>query len=262
MVETTNNILEWLATSALSIISAIPASSEFWSGIIGAVVGATMGGYISYRIQGKALQETRSQRSEDRLIAQKALAHSLLFKVIRIHSDFYNIHEHITGCFEKAAREGFEGEPWQIVLPLANFPDPVHFSSDEMGMLLSLKNDDVFNQVNSLDAVHNSLIEITKIMSLERRKLGERIRVEQVENTVLSGTLIPEEHLALKPAIIDVNGLIENAKAFAERDVRSSLEALTALQKLFNEKLGFSHRVESKVALAPTTAETTGGKTD
>ena len=135
----------------LSLWTHLPNSSQFWAGIIGAVVGAIVGGVISYFIQRSALREARDQRREDDLRTQRALAHALLFKVIRIHSDFDAIYSHVEGCIEKAANEGFKGEPWQFVLPPANIPDAVKFSSEEMGMLLSLKNDDVFNKIAAMD---------------------------------------------------------------------------------------------------------------
>jgi len=121
--------------------AAIPQSSEFWS----AVVGAAVGGLIAYVVQKVALIEARNQRKEDARNIQTALANSLLFKMIRIHSDMYGISRHIESCFEDAKKRKFDGEPWQFFLPLANPPDPIHFSSDEMGMLLALKNDVAFN---------------------------------------------------------------------------------------------------------------------
>jgi hypothetical protein len=111
---------------------------------------------------------------------QQAQGSALLFKMIRIHSDFHSINRHIEDCFENAGPRHEVDEPWQFVLPLANLPDPVHFSPDEMGMLLSLKNDDVFNSVAEMDVLHNSLIEALKVFNTERRNLTEQLQPANV----------------------------------------------------------------------------------
>jgi hypothetical protein len=136
-----------------TLLSVIPRETEFWSAIIGAIVG----GLIAYIVQVKALREGRRLRDEDHKRVQQAQGNALLFKMIRIHSDLHGIHRHIEGCFEQAEQKGLTGDPWQFVLPLANPPGPIHFSSEEMGMLLALKTDDVFNLVVKMDTVHNSL---------------------------------------------------------------------------------------------------------
>jgi hypothetical protein len=229
-----------------TFLNLLPASSEFWSGIIGAVVGAVVGGCISYFIQLRALRETREQRREDRLRMQQGLANALLFKVVRIHSDFYAIHRHIEECFEMARNNGFEGEPWQFVLPLANFPDQIQFSSDEMGMLLGLKDDDVFNNIVELDVIHNSIVDAVKIMSSERRALSDRLKPDSASGTALSGAMDEETFLVLRPKMIEVNSLIESVRVSAASDVIRSHAALSDLQGLLRKRIGLNYRLESK----------------
>jgi hypothetical protein len=65
--------------------------AEFWSAIAGAIVG----GLIAYFIQIRALREGRNQRADDRKLVQQAQAHALLFKMIRIHSDFHPTQFHL-----------------------------------------------------------------------------------------------------------------------------------------------------------------------
>src|SRR5262245_8629003 len=106
----------------------ILASAEFWSAIAGAVVG----GFIAFGVQMIALRETRKQQIAEHQQRQKALAHSLVFKMIGVHSNFRSIRRHFDDCLRKADEKA-KAEPWQIVLPLANFPENIHFSSEEMG---------------------------------------------------------------------------------------------------------------------------------
>lgn len=223
--------------------SAIPGGTEFWSAIAGAVVG----GFIAYIVQMKALREARKQREEDNRRVQQALGNSLLFKMLRIYSDFYAIHRHIEECFEEAAKKRFEGEPWQFLLPLANLPDAINFSSDEMGMLLAQKNNDVFNLVLSMDVIHNSLIAAVSVLSSERRELTQRVKADQAEGNVLSGILNRDQMLTLRPRMIEVNSLIENIRVMAKRDSDESKDALERLQMLLRDKLGLTYTLESNV---------------
>src|SRR5215208_2424952 len=91
--------------------TAVLVTREFWSGVIGTVVG----GSITFLAQSRGFREQRKQRAEDRLRGQRGLAYSLFFKMLRIHSDFYGVHRHIEDCFEKGEKLG--GNPWQFVLP-------------------------------------------------------------------------------------------------------------------------------------------------
>jgi hypothetical protein len=219
----------------------IPASSEFWSAIIGAVVG----GGISYCGQLKILRDTRNQRREDRLQRQQALGHALLFKLIRIHSNFSVIHRHMEGCFETATERGLSGEPWQFVMPLATVADPVHFSPDEMAMLLGLKSNDVFNTIASLDTVHNHLVEATRLMSIERRALAQMLPADLSDGAILSGVIDRNTYMALKPKMIEVNSLIEHIRQAARRDTEESSTAMQRLNGVLKEELDLTYRLES-----------------
>ena len=230
-----------------TVWSTMLGETEFWSAIVGAILGAVVGGSIAYMVQVKALREARTQRGEDHKRLQQALGHAVLFKMIRIHSNFHGIHQHFEGCFEKAAQRGSTDEPWQFVLPLANPPDPVHFSSEEMGMLLALKNDDMFNLVLPMDTIHNSLIAAVKVLNTERAALTERLKVDEAEGAALSSTLDRDQTLALRPRMINVNSLIEAIRADAKRGFEESGDALDRLQEVLRDKLGLTYKLESTV---------------
>ena len=221
--------------------------TEFWSAIVGAIVGAVVGGSIAYMVQVRVLREAREQRNEDHKRLQQALGHAMLFKMVRIHANFYHIHRHFEDCFAEATRRGIMGEPWQFVRPIANPSEPIHFSSDEMGMLLALKNDDIFNLVLSMDVIHNSLSQTVKVLNTERIALTERLKTDEAEGAVLTSMLNQDQVLALRPRMIDVNSLIEQIRADAKRDFEESDEALNGLQKFLRDKLGLAYKLESKV---------------
>jgi hypothetical protein len=224
--------------------------AEFWSAIAGAIVG----GLIAYVIQIRALREGRTQRAEDRQLVRQAQAHALLFKMIRIHSDFRSMQQHIVDCFTRGATQGMTGEPWQFFQPLANLPDPVHFTADEMGMLLGLKDNDVFNLVAPLDIVHNSFFEALRVTFLERRALVDALAIGKVEGLVVSGTLDPnsERGLRFRAKMNEVNTLIETLRVNTKRDVDETARALDLLSNLFHEKLGLAYKITPNKPLTNT----------
>ena len=220
--------------------SVLPIQTEFWSAIAGALVG----GFIAYLVQVKALREGRQQREADHNRIRQAQAYALLFKMIRISSNFAIIHRYIEGCFEKADQEGIEGEPWQLLLPLANLPSPVHFSSDEMGMLLSLESDEVFNLVVPMDDIHNSFIDAVRTLNAERRALTELLKPDKIEGKAVTGVMDREEALALAPQMINVNSLIEKIRPAAKTNAEESSKALDELNQLLKTKLQLTHELE------------------
>jgi hypothetical protein len=230
----------------LSVWPLIPQQAEFWSAIAGAVVGAVVGGVIAYVIQVKALREGRTQRDEDRKLVQQAQGRALLIKMGRMVSNYHGIHQHFEGCFERAREAGaVVGEPWQFVLPTANTADPVHFSMDELGMLLSLKNNEVFNSLVGMDMIHNSLIDVLKLFNVQRRDLTERLPPPTTagQGNMLGGYAPPEVFAALRPRMIEVNMLAEQLRNGAKNDFTEATKVIASLVQLLHDKLGLSYKV-------------------
>lgn len=231
---------------AKKILSVIPTETEFWSAVVGAIVG----GLIALAVQLVAIRAGRKQRGEDRKEIQKALGNSLLFKLIRIHSNIFGIHQHIESCLQNAELQKLSGELWQFVTPLINPPVHVNFTSDEMALLLSLKSDEIFNSVMSLDVVHNSHIDSLVVLNTERRALTDRIRAQESSGNVLGGNLTREQVMLLKPKMIEVNSLIEQLRQRAKEDSSLANKALIDVNKLLRDKVGLTYKLqfESKIS--------------
>lgn len=220
---------------------------EFWSGIVGAILGASVGGLIAYAIQSKTLREGKRQRAADHRQIQEALGNGLVFKMLRVHSNIFDIHRYLGECFEKMDQEEAEVEPWQVFLPLVNPPNPVQFSADEMAMLLGLKDLETFNLVLPLDVVHNSLITSLNALNLARSRLTDEIPAFHSEGQTLTSVLDKEQYMALRPAMIEVNTLAESVKSMADDSLKQADNALHRLHRLLHENLGIEYRLELKV---------------
>jgi hypothetical protein len=228
-------------------ICKVLASTEFWSALIGAIVG----GLLALGAQMIALRAVRKQREEDHKRTQQALANSLLFKMMRIHSNFGGIHRYIEESFDEAKARGLGGPSWQFLRPFANVPPPVDFSPDEMAMLLAQKDDGVFNAVLGADGIHNSYMEILRTYKDERKALMDRLTPQRVQGDMGSGELSPQEMLILQPRIIDVSSLAEQLRTHAATGYSESTKVLDRLHKLLKERLGLPYKIEAAEPVKP-----------
>lgn len=232
--------LDEIFTYLKSIDYSLLFSTEFLSALAGAIAG----GLIAYLVQIKALREARDIRNQDRKLTQQALGNALLFKMIRIYSNAVHLNTYIQECFEDAKRKSFKGEPWQFVRPLANPPNDIHFSADEMSLLLSLKDNDLFNLVVSQDVCHNSLNDAVKKLNEARENLTQRLDHDAADGETLSGTLDQEKLLKLRPYMINVNSLIMAITDLSKRNAYDGARGLKGLQVLFHDKLGSTFAIE------------------
>lgn len=216
----------------------------FSKGTVSAIVGAITGGGIAAFVQYMLLRESRRVRENDRKLTQQALARALLFKMIRVYSNSVLINRHIEECFLRAYERKLEGEPWTFVIPFGNLPERMHFTPDEMGMLLSLKDNDLFNLVINQDVCHNSLNDVVEKYNECRRKLTDQLTHDAVEGDKMSGSAARGEMLRLRPRIIEVNQLVAGIRGMSKRSVEEGKQSLLGVQRLFKEKLDIALKLD------------------
>ncbi|CAA2141767.1 hypothetical protein [Hyphomicrobium sp. ghe19] len=223
---------------------ALAKSTELWAAIVGAVVG----GLIAVAVQLIALRETRSVREQDHKRQREALANSLIFKSMRIFSTAHGLHQHFIESDVRAAADGCNGESWQKYLPIANPPEPIHFSHEEMGMLLALKDSFVFNAMMNMDVRHNSALATLRAFNDSRASLTQAIcsvaSLDAEEGRLVSHSIPLSETAKLRPMMIEVNSLADDLKAHVASDFVRAKQNLQDLQALFKKELGFSYKLE------------------
>ncbi|GMV63302.1 MAG: hypothetical protein AMXMBFR74_24700 [Parvibaculum sp.] len=211
---------------------------------LSAIAGAIVGGGIAFAVQMYALRENRKQREEEHLRVKQALARSLLFKLSKLYSDFQSIYTHIDEGLKREVPEGQNNEPWTSVRPLANPPEKIAFSSEEMGLLLELKDDGLFNSLFSLDVVHGALVEVLKNLQVERDRLFSQMPHRSLGGANVQVALNREQVLALRPQMELINYLVRTAHEWCVRDARTASDALAQLQELFRGKLNLNYKIE------------------
>lgn len=229
---------EWLASLATS--AAWPGA-EFWSAIAGAIVG----GIIAYVIQRQERNAARKDRQEERKLEARSLGYSLLFKVISIHTTLTHLKAHVDERLTFGKSVEIDNVA-SVLLPIANMPSPVEFTSPEMGMLLSLKDDAVFNSVVSLDKIHNSIIPIWTIYEVKRSAIPSQGEEHSFDASEGKGEFSVRRGSHLEAMIFEVEGIARELVRRSEVDLAEAGTALAKLVPLLNDRLQLGVGVNPK----------------
>jgi hypothetical protein len=224
----------------------IVGETEFIAAIVGSVVGSVVGGGIAYWVQKSASDEENRRREEERAETRRALGQSLLIKMLRIHSNLYGFHEYIEGSFKHAEKEGFKGAAWQILRPLASIPAHVDFSADELSVLMSLKDNDLFNTVVNLDAVHNNFLDSFSTFNARKSNLVDAMPGAVIDSSKVESFFTEEQMMVLGPKMHEVDRLIEELRTRIQLDYSEADHALDALHALLNDKLKLGLALDRK----------------
>lgn len=219
--------------------------NETWAAIVGAAVGTLGSGFVGYWLQRKNLIEARKQRLESEQNKKKSLGFSILFKMIRILSNLVQLGNHIAESKTVARKENAENDPWQFFLPLATLPENVTFTTEEMAFLLSLKEDEFFNEIASFDDVHNKTIEMFRGIDVRREWLKEQLPA-RMEGAIAHIELDREQVLRLRPKMVELNMLIGEVDAWCQREVPTSERLLFRLNQVLRDKVGIETSLEMK----------------
>lgn len=213
-------------------------SSEFWAAVIGAIVGALAGGGISALLQH--WEYNRAKKDSD-----KALAHSLFFKLYAIHSDLDRFRCYIRGETKFGEKAGLT-VGWQSLKPLANTPPKLQFTADEMSFLLSLKDFKLFNDVHSLDRVHGSTIDIFNLYASRRMEMTSLLPT-QMQGMIgyADLTRLAPEVAARIPALdAELQSLCTSLTERADLDADEAWRTLGAYNGLLFSVLGHRFVIE------------------
>jgi|SRR4051812_1797162 len=205
--------------------------SEFWAAVVGAIVGSVTGGLIAWFLQFS--QDRRQTRERNR-----ALARSLIFKLIRLHSDLQAFKTHVEECGANAQRDGLP-IGWQSLRAIGNLPERVSFTPEEMSYLLSLKDYKLFDKVLSLDVVHSSTIGIFELYKERRLALTDMLSAT-MNGMIGSSELNEAQKAFFDPKAAELDLLASDIRERVERDAKESREALEETNVAVKPTLGHS----------------------
>jgi hypothetical protein len=207
-----------------------------------AVLGAVVGGLISYFLQSQALAAAKVQHDGDRKEVRKTIGYSLLFKMIRLASDLVLLKKHLEDSIGKMANG--DTAYWRSVLPLAPLPDPIQFLPDEMALVLSLDSG-VFNTLAAIDERHNSTVGIFALYASKREAATSPFGAEMSGATGTT-TLTAKQLEWLAPRAYEMNNIVELMCDRLDEEVEAAKSALKTLHTVLEKEFDLKHKLEFK----------------
>lgn len=214
-------------------------SPEFWAAIAGAIVGSVSAGGVTWLLQ-------RNQDARQALDRNKGLARSLIFKLVRIHSDMDGFKKHVSEALANSEQNGLK-LGWQSLRAIGNLPDRVSFNSDEMAYLISLGDDGLFNDVLTLDVVHSSTIGIFELYKERRLALTDLLSASAIDGTIGTTDLNEAQAAFFAPKFAELDMLAGDIKSRTELDAQEARVALEHTALAVRKTLGPKFRIDLDV---------------
>jgi hypothetical protein len=211
----------------------------------GTIIGAVLGGIISFWLQRKSLAAAKTLHDADRRDIRKTLGYALLFKMIRLSSDLAQLGIPVDEAVKKAAGEGRTEEFWPVVLPVLPLPDPIKFSPEEMALVLSLDNS-LFNDMAALDDLHKSTVTIFSLYADRRLALTDTLRPETMAGNLGSTLLTRAERDRMRPRSVELDMLIQGMLERTRQDGKEAWDCLKRLHAVLEKEFDLKHKLKLK----------------
>jgi hypothetical protein len=164
--------------------------------------------------------------------------------MIRIASTLEILNRSLDEAFALAKAEKFDGQPWQIVMPLANFPNRVKFTPEELTFLM-LMDMTLFNDMGPFDDIQDSLLGMFELYRTKRMALTDTLPAKMSGSR---GTTDLNEAGMIKiaPKATELNSLIQGMIQRTQQDSKEAWELLEKLRNLLNKEFNLQLRLEQK----------------
>lgn len=212
-----------------------------FSAIGGSIVGTVLGGCVSYFLQQRNLKAAKTQRDEDRFEIRRALGFSLFYKMIKISSELNNSAFAISESIKRGKANGL-AELFQMVQAPVPIADKINFSPEEMALLLSV-DVSLFNEMASLDNLHNSTVGLFDLYLRRRTAVMERFGATMNGSIGITG-LTQNDAAWLAPRAFELNELARSMFEQALGGAKLTWEALEHLHSMLERDFGLKQKLE------------------
>jgi hypothetical protein len=198
-------------------------SSDMVSAIVGGLIGALAGGIPAWALAKRQSNEMLLRDREQRVENQKALAFSVVVKLLHIINSTVSLSNHVKSCL--ALRDdpaNTHMEPWQVLVPMIGHTDEgsIRFTSDEMGVFAAANEYDFMQDMMLLAMRHSSSLAVFQeycSMRNEFRAIGPK--PTDFDGQIGGGWLTPEEVSKFKPYTIPMNNVVIGLDTGLDKDV-------------------------------------------
>jgi len=211
----------------------------------GTIIGAVLGGLVSYVLQRQSLGATKALHDSDRKEVRKALGYGLLFKMIRLSSDLSQLGKPVHEAVYNAQAQGKSEEFWPVVLPILPLPDSIKFSAEEMALVLSLDNK-LFNDMAALDDLHKNAIALFQLYAEKRAAVTDTLRPDTMAGNLGTTLLTRAERDRMRPRSVELDMLIHGMLERTTQDGKIAWNCLGRLHQALEKEFDLKHKLELK----------------
>lgn len=212
-----------------------------WS-IVSLLAGTIISAIVSYLLQRRSFSEARQEKEKDKFEARKTLGLNLFHKMIRIASTLEILKRSLDESL--ANPENVDGQPWQIVMPLANFPNRVKFTPEELTFLMQTDMT-LFNDMAPFDDIQDSLLGAFELYRTKRMALTDTLPANMSGSR--GTTYLNEAGMKkIAPKAAELNSLIQGMNQRTQQDSKEAWELLEKLRNLLNKEFNLQLRSEQK----------------
>lgn len=200
---------------------------EYWDlvpAIVGGVIGALAGGIPAWLLAKRQSDEALRRDREQRVDNQKALAFSVVVKLLHITNSTVSLSNHVKSCLAlRDAPDRAHMEPWQVLVPMIGHTDEgsIRFTADEMAVFAAANEYELMQDMMLLAVRHSSSLAAFQeycVMRNEFRAIGPK--PADFEGQIGGGWLTPEEVDSFKPYTIPMNNVVIELNAGLDEDER------------------------------------------
>ncbi|WP_223475882.1 hypothetical protein [Oricola indica] len=219
-----------------------PEIVNLTSGFGGALLGALVGGFISWLLAKQSSAETLKRDREARDEEQKSYALRLMVKASLVLSDVVAIKNAINQSLSDANERGLSHLPfWRRVIPIVPSSKSYEVDASELVPLIAAKEADLVTAATEVFMQHATLIAAIDTYFEKRGEIKKLIkRHSGVRDGVVMSELTESEIAALAPYELELESIIKEVRS-ALGPLQANAEKVTfgigpAIQKHYGDK--------------------------
>jgi hypothetical protein len=210
------------------------------STLLGAVVGSTVSGIISYVLAWQANAAAARLAATERLDRKKAVGLRTILKLKLLADSAYSLNRTIEDGIDKAEAAGVGGPLVFRMPPVAGSSDQhTQFEAEELALLLEAKENDLLNELMLIGQRQQTLEISLRDYAARKLDLYKMLPPPVMEGPVGHHDLTREQRDALTPFVVDIDALAEGIRASSAEQLAKAADAAQrlgpALRKLFND---------------------------
>lgn len=215
-------------------------SNELAIALLGAIIGAVVAGGIAWILQAQNLKAQEQLIKGAQAEHKRALAHSLIHKLMKISSDVSNLRAHV----EKSLERSDQVQMWPAVQGIANIPNEVILTADELWLLSDAEATALFTEAFEVEGIHRAYVKILDHYSTRRLELGDMVPSMSTTHEPGSDYIVGEnERRILEPRMVELNSILTDIVEEGDKQEQR------AAQLLFRATDHLKQNLDLKIAL-------------